>query len=434
MPHKIFINYRRMDTAGWAHLFFDKLAEVYGDQVFFDRQSMKRGQLFPDQLEDAVKGCSLFFLVVGPDWDQTNSIKTRLLRKNNDKDWVLKEIGIALANHIPIIPVLVGGAGWPDTRNLPEKIAGVFQHHGLELDEDSGFWDGQLRELQDDIRSATGLSPAEDPDKPPSSVGDQQLKARHLSLLVNRDEQMDDDGPCLMRLLNREEPNKATVTACVISGLEEDEPHSLVERFAYFELGQGPKPVSLGWPPNNKSGDARFEYLINEIDKRDLLNTSNDAPLVLSYHVLPSYWDAGDAELINQCIEYWQTKTANRSATVHLFFRFEFMHAGGSPAGQSKPPGVETKMRAWAEMSRSDPDAAIVCLKELNTIERHHVSTWADNQCQHHCDNLDFSFLKREALKLFRDVAEYRYGELREGLRPVIERALDRAKGRMAAG
>ena len=63
---KIFISYRRDDSAGHAGRLYDRLSDHFGpDQVFMDLDTIKPGQDFVDAVRQAVSGCNGLVTIIG---------------------------------------------------------------------------------------------------------------------------------------------------------------------------------------------------------------------------------------------------------------------------------------------------------------------------------------------------------------------------------
>ena len=69
MAGKIFINYRRDDSAGTAGRLHDRLAQTFGrNNLFMDVDHIPAGVDFTEYLHNQVAACDVFLAVIGPDW------------------------------------------------------------------------------------------------------------------------------------------------------------------------------------------------------------------------------------------------------------------------------------------------------------------------------------------------------------------------------
>lgn len=119
----IFISYRREDSIAYAGRLSDLLIERFGeDRIFMGIDTMKVGLDFVEQNENAVQSCDVLIAVIGKTWVniQDEEGKRRL---DNPEDLVRVEIPAALERNIPVVPLLVGGAGMPKASELPDAIA-----------------------------------------------------------------------------------------------------------------------------------------------------------------------------------------------------------------------------------------------------------------------------------------------------------------------
>ena len=133
MKKPIFISYRVTDTAGHAGRLADGLKALFPDQVFLDVDVLKSGMTWAPEIEENVRSCDVFIVVIGDGWLRAQDLESGIRRLDQPEDWVRREIEIALGrNPRPLIlPVLVGGGTLPKTAHLPPSIAGLseFQHH-----------------------------------------------------------------------------------------------------------------------------------------------------------------------------------------------------------------------------------------------------------------------------------------------------------------
>jgi hypothetical protein len=127
----IFISYRREDSAGYAGRICERLSSRYGaENVFMDVQDIAPGDDFADAIEKRVSECNALVAMIGPRW--LSSIQAR----RPDEDFVRHEIAVALRRGVKVIPVLVGGAGMPQTRDLPDPLAPLARHQAVTLRDD----------------------------------------------------------------------------------------------------------------------------------------------------------------------------------------------------------------------------------------------------------------------------------------------------------
>ena len=130
---RIFISYRREETAYPAGWLFDRLNDHFGDgQIFKDVDSIELGDDFVDAITSAVGSCDVVLALIGDRW---LSITDEDGRRRLDKpdDFVRLEIEAALVRNIRVIPILVGGATMPRPDELPPALTKLARRHALEL-------------------------------------------------------------------------------------------------------------------------------------------------------------------------------------------------------------------------------------------------------------------------------------------------------------
>jgi hypothetical protein len=130
---RIFISYRREETAYAAGWLFDRLTERFGsDQVFKDVDCIEPGQDFVDEITRAVGSCDVLLALIGNRWLNSRDATDRR-RLDVPDDYVRLEIEAALQRKVRIIPVLVDGASMPTVEELPTSLGHLVRRHALEL-------------------------------------------------------------------------------------------------------------------------------------------------------------------------------------------------------------------------------------------------------------------------------------------------------------
>ena len=148
---RIFVSYRREDSAGHTQALFDRLLAHFGaDRVFMDVTGIQPGLDFAEALDNAVGSCDVFLAVIGREWLTVTDGAGRR-RLDDAGDFVRLETATALRLNIRVIPVLVGGATMPTASELPDSLVGLTRHQACELRHSS--WDDDVRRL---IRVITG--------------------------------------------------------------------------------------------------------------------------------------------------------------------------------------------------------------------------------------------------------------------------------------
>ncbi len=132
---KLFINYRREDTAPYAGRLYDRLKANFGaEEVFIDIDQIEPGEDFVEAINRKVGACEIALVLLGPDWLGLTDASGRR-RLDDPEDFVRMEIVAALQREIRVIPVLVGGARMPRKEDLPEPLAPLSRRNAIELSE-----------------------------------------------------------------------------------------------------------------------------------------------------------------------------------------------------------------------------------------------------------------------------------------------------------
>jgi formylglycine-generating enzyme required for sulfatase activity len=133
MSAKIFISYRRDDSAGHAGRVHDRLAQEFGPNLLFmDVDSIPLGSDFIKVLREEVAKCDALLAVIGHHWlDARDTEGNR--RLDSENDFVRIEISTALQRDIPIIPILLDGAKIPRPEELPHDLQGLTARNGLDV-------------------------------------------------------------------------------------------------------------------------------------------------------------------------------------------------------------------------------------------------------------------------------------------------------------
>jgi TIR domain len=136
---RIFLSYRRDDSADVVGRIYDRLVKRFGaDQVFKDVDSIRLGVDFREHLRAAVGECQVLLAVVGPSWAGVPD-EHGLRRLDEDRDYVRVEIEAAFTRGIPVIPVLVRGAVLPSEEQLPMSLKPLAFRNGIAVRSDPDF-------------------------------------------------------------------------------------------------------------------------------------------------------------------------------------------------------------------------------------------------------------------------------------------------------
>jgi hypothetical protein len=151
---RIFLSYRREDSAAWAGRLHDSLAALFGERnIFQDVVAVQPGEDFTDAIERALSQSEAALVVIGPRWlTVTDAAGTRRLDQSDD--FVRAELMAALAHELRVIPVLVGGATMPNAAQLPSGLGPLAQRQAVALRDSA--WHQDLDTL---VRALRGEQP-----------------------------------------------------------------------------------------------------------------------------------------------------------------------------------------------------------------------------------------------------------------------------------
>jgi serine/threonine protein kinase len=142
-PHpvapKIFICYRRGDSADITGRIYDWLLRQFGEAALFkDVDSIPYGMDFRAEIDNAISTCTAVLAIVGPRW-LAKSGRQKQRDIDNPSDYVRIELASALRRQIPIIPVLVAGESMPSPDTLPDDLREFSYRNAIQVKPDPDF-------------------------------------------------------------------------------------------------------------------------------------------------------------------------------------------------------------------------------------------------------------------------------------------------------
>jgi hypothetical protein len=156
VAQKLFICYRRDDSAGYAGRLYDRLESEFGsDHLVMDVDSIPLGANFAKVLDDEVAKCDLLLAIIGPGWLEARDEEGKR-RLENPQDFVRIEIGTALKRGIPVIPVLLEGTRIPKADQLPDDLKELALRNGLNV-RHASFSEDMERLIRGLKREARGI-------------------------------------------------------------------------------------------------------------------------------------------------------------------------------------------------------------------------------------------------------------------------------------
>ena len=138
-PFQIFISYRRDDSSDITGRIYDRLVQHFGtDNIFKDVDSIPLGVDFKKHLDLAVSRCSIFLIVIGPNWLYGNKTHGKSLL-NDSADFVRIELQSAFQREIPMVPLFVRQSTMPSKDDLPDNFQQLIYRNGINIRPDPDF-------------------------------------------------------------------------------------------------------------------------------------------------------------------------------------------------------------------------------------------------------------------------------------------------------
>ena len=162
---RIFISYRRSDSAGHAGRLYDYLKEYFGeDRIFFDVDTIKPGADFEQKIKAELDNSNVVLVLIGNQWLGIKDAKGNK-RLDDPHDYVRLEVETALNTDFTVIPVLLQGVSMPSGNELPEKVYDLSRRNAIKLSDEN--WNSDLRMLTAILKNVLGI---------PGSLKEQRIK------------------------------------------------------------------------------------------------------------------------------------------------------------------------------------------------------------------------------------------------------------------
>ncbi len=134
MGTRVFVNYRRDDSAAEAARVYEAINEEFGDgEVFMDVSSISPGAKWPESIVSHLEESDIVVVVIGPRWFTAGIDDFGKRRIDRDDDWVRLEIESALSAGKLVIPTLVSSAKSPPAEALPKSIQELAKLQKLDI-------------------------------------------------------------------------------------------------------------------------------------------------------------------------------------------------------------------------------------------------------------------------------------------------------------
>ena len=155
---RVFISYRREDSAGSTGRLYDSLVERLGkdSEIFLDVDSIDAGVDFVDRVNDAVAGCDVALVVIGRQWSNARTADGSR-RLDDPSDFVRLEIEAALNAGVLVLPILVDGGVMPHADDLPVSLQPFLRREAVELSHNR--WRYDVDRLVGSIRATPTTRP-----------------------------------------------------------------------------------------------------------------------------------------------------------------------------------------------------------------------------------------------------------------------------------
>jgi hypothetical protein len=115
----------------------DRLVDQFGEErVFADVDTIRPGDDFADVIAQAITSCEVLLAIIGRSW-LAAADPEGYRRLDNPNDYVRLEIETAFHNDIPVIPILVDGARFPNPTDLPAGLTPLSRRQALSINKDT---------------------------------------------------------------------------------------------------------------------------------------------------------------------------------------------------------------------------------------------------------------------------------------------------------
>ncbi|MEM6270604.1 MAG: toll/interleukin-1 receptor domain-containing protein [Bacteroidota bacterium] len=175
MSSKIFISYRRADSADFTVALYNELVKYFGTAaVFKDINKIPPGMDFSEVLEQALDDSVVVLVLIGPTWISESG--HRLFQEH---DWVRQEIVRSLERDLRVVPVLLNGADLPQRKQLPPDLHPLLNRQLARVDNRRFAYD-----IEQLARGISDLVPLRRKRTSPTTRWDNVFKAIILLLML----------------------------------------------------------------------------------------------------------------------------------------------------------------------------------------------------------------------------------------------------------
>jgi hypothetical protein len=129
-----------------------------GDTIFKDVDAIPGGVDYRRSIFDAIASSQAFLLIIGPDW--MGRQPDGFYRIADPSDWCRVEVETALAQGVPVLPVLVRNASMPDIGAVVPSLADVAYQNARVVRADPDFRVDMERVIRD-LERVASLHPSD---------------------------------------------------------------------------------------------------------------------------------------------------------------------------------------------------------------------------------------------------------------------------------
>jgi hypothetical protein len=120
---QVLLNYRQADEPYSVAAMYEMLAGRFGpERIFRDCRSLRPGEDYTRLIMDVIRQAQVLVVVIGPRWLEITD-RTGHPALYGPRDWVRREIDLALRLRKHVVPVLLEGVVMPAQHELPRDIA-----------------------------------------------------------------------------------------------------------------------------------------------------------------------------------------------------------------------------------------------------------------------------------------------------------------------
>ena len=272
---RVFLSYRRGDSAFETTMIHDHLARAFGvENVFIDVDSIPIGGDFREVIGASVRKCDVLVAIIGKDWRGVGG--DGAARIGSAQDFVRFEVETALTEKIPVVPLLLQ-AEMPRPEDLPPSLEPLVYRNafalraGRDLYPDLDRLVAALREIGNRIEPAPTPSeapsgapletPSEAPVEPPSETT-ARASAPDPAPPRRREEQDQRPRTRAERSPAEVAPTAAAVTVTAFVALARTASELVYDFLSFDPVGAGDLTDVQSWPGPNLGATLQWSFVM----------------------------------------------------------------------------------------------------------------------------------------------------------------------------